>query len=224
MRPLALVLWAAAAPARGAVGWGKFRIVWYNDLGTLDNHHIDSLGGGDVDGDGRVDLVFSTMATKRLVVAFGDGAGRFNATLAAATPEAMMAVAVGDADGDGDADVATAGDGVWLWARGRGASSRTWAPASPVRVATYKGTHSVALADVDGDGGADVVVASQGDGGLWLDLRGGAPRRVKARRICADAGLHKLVAADVDGDGNADVVSCSDVAPLRAYYGRRCRR
>ena len=155
-----LLLAASFSGSSSSVGWGRFRFVWYNDLGTLNNHQIQSLHGGDIDGDGAVDLIFPTHETMRLVVMFGDGRGRFNnVTLVAVTPEPIITVFVGDVDGDGAADVASAGDHVWLWRRGRGGFERHWASGAPKKIGTYKGTHSVALADVDGDGRTDYLLA-----------------------------------------------------------------
>lgn len=81
-------------------------------------------------------------------------------------------------------------------------------------------TASVSLADVDGDGDLDVLVAN---GRYWAeqnwvylnDGRGGFKSAVPMGRQM-DAS-YAVVAADLDGDGQLEIVAANDKVPNRLY-------
>jgi hypothetical protein len=131
-------------------------------------------------------------------------------------------VATGDLDGDGEVDLVVA------------APNCFWAPRSNGRVAIYRGQGgsfaptpvytaltwphakpnpngrgmSVDVRDVDGDGRADLLVASRYGAAVFtgisdLDVPLGAP----VFRVPGDDLFGRSFLADVDGDGLADIVS-----------------
>src|SRR5207249_1675711 len=109
---------------------------------------------GDVNGDGKLDLVTANFQSNNVTVLLGNGSGTF--TAAGGSPVAVglapYTVAVGDVNGDGKLDLVTANEGsntvtVLL---GNGDGTFTVAAGSPVAVGSFP--YSVTVGDVNGDG------------------------------------------------------------------------
>ena len=66
-----------------------------------------------------------------------------------------------------------------------------------------------AAADVDGDGGLDILTVSRGNNkAAWFENNGDDPPSFSPRIICATAmGICSIAAADMDGDGDLDDVA-----------------
>ena len=161
---------------------------------------------GDMDGDGKLDLVVPLVGAEAVAVLLGDGGGGFapapGSPLRTARPR-PYAVMLGDLDRDGALDaVATHDDtdeiSVLL---GDGHGRLHAAPGSPVSLGlrVWRGT----LADVDGDGALDLVAA--GSGSLVIARGDGAGGLGPPRR--EPAGGWVAIAADLDGDGRPELVA-----------------
>jgi hypothetical protein len=116
----------------------------------------------------------------------------------------VAAVAVGDVTGDGVPDVVTAGDnsfrqGIVTVLPGNGDGTL-----GPPRFFSGPVAHSVALADLDGDGVRDIVVGNEG--GLAVLPGDGAGGFDEPRRYAGSSDPWGLVVADVNGDGTLDVL------------------
>ncbi len=193
---------------------------------------VHGLGTGDVDGDGRLDVLVSTGWLEQPASLDGDPPWTLHPHLFAAAGGAQMHA--DDVDGDGDADVITSLD-----AHGFGLS---WFEQVPDGVGTtfvehvilpvdplpgthdqFSQLHALALADVDGDGLRDLVT-----GKTWLahngrDIGSAEPpvlfvllldRSAGARYVprCIDdaSGIGRQIATqDLDGDGKIDVVTAN---------------
>lgn len=179
------------------------------------------LALGDVDGDGHLDLVASHASESspaRLLTRRGDGQGGF-----ADGPQAPVTVLadaalelLADVDGDGRPDVVLShGDSTHisvLLNRGDGAFAP--GPGSPFDVGLP--AFDAEAADVDGDGHADLVVATVDTGAH------GYPSRVVVLRgdgrsftsaagspYASGAGAYDLAVADIDADGRIDIATSS---------------
>jgi len=203
--------------------------LWYNGYGR-------SAGGwtsqdafprllGDVDGDGQADVVGFQSSGTYVSLSTGTAFGSQALWVASYDPNAggwssqnLYPRMLGDVDGDGMADV------VGFGSRGTYVSLSTGATftAPALWIANYgtrcggwasQDQYPRFVADVDGDGKADVV--GFGAKGVYVSLSTGsgfaAPVRWIADYGCSAGGwssqdIYPRAVADVDGDGRADVV------------------
>jgi hypothetical protein len=159
-----------------------------------------SIVSGDFDGDGRVDLAVADWEVGEYAVLRGLGDGQF--LPAVITSGSSPFIAVGDFDGDGRDDLAderavllSAADGTF-----RSTVPLPAAPALPGEAS------DVIARDVDGDGDADVVVASE-DQVAWY--RGNGDGTFEGATVYSELVRPGLVAGDFSGDGLADVAAVS---------------
>jgi hypothetical protein len=174
----------------------------------------------DLDGDGVPDIL---VADEQLSLFVQDptARGTFHAPIALYAPGASW-VAVGDLNGDGVPDIALADQtGVKVLFHAGGAAGSDFA--APVSVwtqsvnGTSQGVNVVAIADLDGDGFADLVITDPGPTGsatallvILLQDRShpGTFLPAVSYAIPRDAGGFgiNIVVADLNGDGHPDIV------------------
>jgi Bacterial Ig-like domain (group 3)/FG-GAP-like repeat/FG-GAP repeat len=127
------------------------------------------VAAGDLNGDGKLDLVAANN-TDSVFVLLGNGDGTFQAKQSFVAGGATSYVAVGDIDGDGYADLvvgnARADSNQIFVLRGNGNGS--FQPAIPCNAGIEPA--SLAIADFNGDGLADLAVANVVDGSLSVLL------------------------------------------------------
>jgi hypothetical protein len=133
-------------------------------------------------------------------------------------PGVPQSVAAGDLDGDRRPDLAAAAafppDGNWIaWWQNPGDPESVWK--KQIVSGFEEGATDVVVADVNGDGRADIV-ASRGRsfGVYWFE----AP---SWRRHPIDSGIggpRSLTAADLNLDGRTDVVTCAKNTVQCAWY------
>lgn len=114
-----------------------------------------------------------------------------------------MTVALADLDEDGDLDAAvTTKAGVEIFEQGPEGLAYTWT------VPVAEG-HDLELADVSGDGLADLVVNGQNGIEVWWQIRGDFMRSPVGSTLTSLFAT-EIEVADVTGDGLADIVSAKD--------------
>ncbi|MBI1853248.1 MAG: VCBS repeat-containing protein [Planctomycetes bacterium] len=174
-----------------------------------------SVAVGDLDGDGRLDLVTANSGNDRLYVYSQRTPGTFTLIQTLTHPTATISprfVTLADVDGDGLLDVVAASNGVnsGLAVFYQSRSGAFDPPASPLsRVETADGPIAVTVTDVDGDGDLDLVGANLTSQTLTVFSQQ-TPRRFAIEPggvLSLASAPRSLVAADLDGDGDVDLVA-----------------
>jgi hypothetical protein len=184
--------------------------------GTLEAPRLYSIGGyesqslvaGDVNGDGKVDLVTASSSDDNLSVSLGTGTGSFAAAQIYAAGSQPRSVALADFNGDGKIDVVTAnaaGVGVLL---GTGTGSFR----SPLNSSTGAISVGVVVGDFNGDGLRDVVSANSGSDNVSVLLNDGT---------WPAADTPSLAINDVTvTEGNTGTTAATFTVSLSAAYGQ----
>ena len=127
------------------------------------NERSASLGIGDIDQDGDLDVVIANGRhwPEQNQIFFNNGRGIFTVSVPLdVIRETSYATELADFDGDGDLDIAVGNDmapnAIYLNA-GDGTFSRSGTFGKP-----YAPTRNLTVADVDGDGDVDILITNRG--------------------------------------------------------------
>lgn len=179
---------------------------------------VRRLAAGDVDGDGRQDLVVLVGTAPEVRVLFGAGDGAFPAAAAFGFDSRAVGVAAVDLDADGRLDLVgvDAVNRVWtaLNRDGRSFEAGSWINAG-------SGARALAIGDLDGDGDDDVVVVGHNDETLtFLENTGtGVLNRLVGSLVLASRPEGALL-GDVNQDGINDViVNMREAGAIAVVYG-----
>lgn len=184
----------------------------------------DTLTSGDLDGDGRPDLLAGDSSAGEVAVLLNAGDGDFATGTTVATGTAPRTMALGDLNGDGAPDLVTAG------------GSGNFAANFPNTVAVHFGDGSggfgpsteltvgsnptaLALGDVNADGRTDLLVANEDDRTVSVLLADGGGGFANAVTADAGRGLVDLALADLDGDGARDLLGVNGGDTLLVLEG-----
>ena len=124
------------------------------------DHPCSSLGYGDLDQDGDIDLVATSVVTDHITIFWNNGSGDWNPEPMPGGCDGALWADVCDLDGDGDLDileVTESSHGVVAWLNADGTGSQ-WDMYMIDPLFTLG--HSVFGGDIDGDGLIDVTAAS----------------------------------------------------------------
>ncbi|MGW4056129.1 FG-GAP repeat domain-containing protein [Streptomyces sp. NPDC004779] len=210
--------------------------VWTNDgtgaLGTASNYYVgggrptsysarqlrpSGLEAGDVDGDGRLDVVTVNAGTSDISVLLGDGKGRLGpATRFADAVSLGGALALGDVNGDGKPDAAVAhSDRAITVFPGDGAGAFGAPVTHPVGGRALTG---VAITDVDTDGKPDLVTGNGPDDQptVLLGDGKGSFRNASPVYVTASGVSGAYAVGDLNADGRPDLAAGSTAAGVAA--------
>lgn len=170
------------------------------------------VAAGDVNGDGRADIVVGSDAGSAGLVRVFDG--RTNVLIrsfyANAGTTAGARVAVGDMNADGFAEIVTAsGSGAAPFVRVFSGATGQQTGGFNAFATTWRGGVNIAAGDVNGDGRADIVAGTDAGGPGNVRVFSGT-NLAQIASFVSDAtftGGVRVAARDVNGDGTADIIT-----------------
>jgi gliding motility-associated-like protein len=195
-------------PAKGSITLHDFAAKIDNTTGTSPF----SVVMGDIDGDGKPDMVVSNSGVATVSVFLNTGSignPSFAAKADFTVGANARSLAIGDLDGDGKLDLAIGNYNNSTVSVLRNTSSIGTATfATKVDLTTGTNTYSVAIGDIDGDGRLDIVAANYTSGTISVLLNTGSSGTISfAAKADFATGINpqNIAIGDFDGDGKPDV-------------------
>ncbi|MBD2757742.1 T9SS type A sorting domain-containing protein [Spirosoma validum] len=169
-----------------------------------------SVAIGDLNGDGRPDLVTADRLDNTVSVLLNTGSGSFAARTSFRTGNAPLSVAIGDLNGDGQPELMTV-NGVDKTVFGNGNTGSGSFTAAPTPFGVSSMPLSVAAGDLNGDGLWDLATPDRDNFTVSLLLNTGLTTgRVGFRtydRYPVDNLSLSVAIGDLNGDGRPDLVT-----------------
>ena len=171
----------------------------------------NGIAVGDINRDGRLDLVAVNSGASSLGLFFGQGDGTFLASMDYPLGSGSMplGVALGDLDGDGRLDLVVSDNAknsvlVFL-GNGDGTSKQNITLSTGANSAPY----SIGISDFNRDGRLDIAVSNAGKGTVGIFLGDGTGKFAEQKTYATGASPNTFAIADFNRDGITDIATAN---------------
>jgi hypothetical protein len=188
----------------------------YGDVAiTVSRPTVNSTALGDLDGDGRADLVTSSNDNS-VSVMISAGGGTFAPRVDYPAGSAPRRVTLGDLDGDGRLDIVVPNSGsssvsVWLGTGGGAFGARHDSPSGG-------NPYAVAIGDLDGDTRPDLAVANYGANQASVLMGNGDGTFAAPVGYAVDFDPAGIAIGDLNGDTYPDLATAHDFGSTNVLY------
>ena len=179
------------------------------DYSTGANSAPECVRLGDVNGDGKLDIITANAGTNAISVLLNQGNGTFGAPTTFSTATHPTSIAVGDLNGDGRLDIVTANYATNNVSVLLGNGDGTFQTA--VNYSCGSEPETVAVADLNGDGHLDIVTANYTNTASVLLNKGNGTFATNVD-YATGSGPYSLAVADLNHDGIPDIVTVNHAA------------
>jgi Flp pilus assembly secretin CpaC len=182
-----------------------------------------SLAAADLNSDGHIDLVVADEGNNTFSVLLGNGDGTFKARTDYPTGNDPIYVAFGDFNGDGALDVAVANNGAptstntgntvsiyYNQINNENVPTGAFAVGTTRDFAAGNGPTSIAVADYNLDGMADIVVSDQTDNAISVILNLGGGEFAANIELPVGTAPVSLAQADFNADSRPDIATANN--------------
>jgi hypothetical protein len=178
---------------------------------------VEVVFPADIDGDGDIGIIGSDVKAGALVwyenTARNGTAWKKNVVNDSCPTEQLIYAADIDADGDTDVVGVTFMGGRLYWCENNNGKGTDWKThiVDSNTDKDYCATHCLRVADMDGDGGLDIVASAGREKGIsginwWQNPQRDADRWARHYVVGSDGEVESVYPADLDGDGDNDLV------------------
>jgi hypothetical protein len=185
-------------------------------LDSVTSNRPNGIASGDLNGDGKVDLIISNSISSSVNVYRNTSSGSaisFAKRVDLTTLSGLTGVAVDDLDGDGKLDIAAtnlSSNKISLFRNTTTGSELSFA--AKVDSSSGSTTQAIAIGDLDGDGKPEIAVVNS-SGHTVSVLRNtstvGTLSFAARVTLATDLQPYSIAIGDVDGDGKFDLVTCN---------------
>jgi Bacterial type II and III secretion system protein/FG-GAP-like repeat len=175
-----------------------------------------SLAAADLNGDGHIDLVVADQGNNSFSVLLGRGDGTFQPRVDYPTGDAPVYVALGDFNNQGALDVVTANNTAntvsvyYNQISNQNIPTGTFVAGATRDFPAGNGPTSIAVADYNLDGLADIVVSDETDNAISVILNLGSENFATNVELPVDTAPVSVVSADFNGDSRPDAATANN--------------
>ena len=185
-------------------------------LDSVTSNRPNGIASGDLNGDGKADLIISNSISSSVNVYSNTSTGSaisFAKRVDLTTLSGLSGVAVDDLDGDGKLDIAAtnlSSNKISIFRNTTGGSELSFA--AKVDSSSGSSTQAIAIGDLDGDGKPEIAVVNSSAATVSILRNTSSVGTLSfAARVTFTTDLqpYSIAIGDVDGDGKFDLVTCN---------------